>query len=645
MNRKNPIKFLDSYTTEDKDIFFGREKDTAKLYEKVSQSKVVLLYGLSGTGKTSLINCGLENCYEPGDRIFIYVRRGSNILHSIRQEISLEANSLIHPHASPVDAIETLYYDYLKPVTIIFDQFEELFISGSFDEIQEFIDAVAEILLSGLKVKIIFSMREEYLAHLDEFEEKIPLIYDHRYRLEKMRRSTLEDVITKMTEQSNYSLESENIPGQIIDNISDRKGNVELPYLQVYLDKLTRLAKKSKKDNRFTNMLVSEAGELQDVLGDFLDEQVDEIARKKIDKDYVNAVLKQMITPDGTKRQLVFTEFKVIGDRSQEELLEVLSELENSRIVKLDDGVYELSHDSLAQKVAEKRTAEEIQLIEVIKFIRNAYLSYRQTATVLDLKQLKFVQPFLPKLDLSDEEKKLLKVSQRKVRNRKIVMWIFGFATLIVLLGLGFLWQYNKYQSLKKEADAQMERAEYRDARTNYLRAIDTYIPNKKAAIEGLARTDSLLTLEPEFNKLINEGNGFFSLGINYYDLSFTRYNAAKNLNYNNVEADNVIDEKTTDAIGKYTELAKIENEEGHTDIAMAHLAKAFVLDRNDTIVIGRFENIVIEKSKNELSKASENISSNNEDVIPDLLDLLKMAGQKEMNQEKYNLIKSTINK
>ena len=54
---------------------------------------------------------------------------------------------------------------------------------------------------------------------------------------------------------------------------------------------------------------------------------------------------------------------------------------------------------------------------------------------------------------------------------------------------------------------------------------------------------------------------------------------------------------------------------------------------------------IVIEKSKNELSKASENISSNNEDVIPDLLDLLKMAGQKEMNQEKYNLIKSTINK
>ena len=60
MAHKNPIKFLDAYTKEDRDIFFGRDKDTDRLYDTVKRSRVVLLYGLSGTGKTSLVHCGLK---------------------------------------------------------------------------------------------------------------------------------------------------------------------------------------------------------------------------------------------------------------------------------------------------------------------------------------------------------------------------------------------------------------------------------------------------------------------------------------------------------------------------------------------------------------------------------------------------------
>ena len=63
----------------------------------------------------------------------------------------------------------------------------------------------------------------------------------------------------------------------------------------------------------------------------------------------------------------------------------------------------ELTHDSLAGKIAEKRTAEEIQLIEVVKFLRNASGSYRQTDTLLDKKQLKYVKPFLHLLNLSKD--------------------------------------------------------------------------------------------------------------------------------------------------------------------------------------------------------------------------------------------------
>ncbi|OQX76505.1 MAG: hypothetical protein B6D61_08685, partial [Bacteroidetes bacterium 4484_249] len=56
---RNPFKFLDSYTKEDKDIFFGRETELEEIYRKFYKSKILLVYGKSGTGKSSIINCGL----------------------------------------------------------------------------------------------------------------------------------------------------------------------------------------------------------------------------------------------------------------------------------------------------------------------------------------------------------------------------------------------------------------------------------------------------------------------------------------------------------------------------------------------------------------------------------------------------------
>ncbi|MEJ2596009.1 MAG: hypothetical protein P8100_13005, partial [bacterium] len=485
MSRRNPIKFLDSYTREDKDIFFGRDKDTAGLYEKVNKSKVVLLYGLSGTGKTSLIHCGLENKFEEGQRQFIYVRRGSNLNQTLQETITSLAGTLIHPNADITERLEILYFDYLKPITLVYDQFEELFISGSYDEKTEFINTVAKIVESGLKVKQIFSLREEYLAHMDEFEEKIPMIFDHRYRLEKMRRGTLEEVIDRIAETGGVKLEDESIPGMIIDNISDRKGNVELPYLQVYLDKLTRLAERSKNKQSFTVKLVEQAGELEDVLGDFLDEQITRIEGITGNREAINFILKQLITPDGTKRQVTLGQLKVHPSSSENQLREILKELELSRLVKLEDGIYELSHDSLAQMVAEKRTAEEIQLIEVIKFLRNAYNTFRQTDTLLDRKQLKYIQPFLQRLDLSEEEMVLIRKSRRKEHNRKVSLWAIGIALLLAILAGGWYWQFDRYRSIIREADTQFADAEYGDAKTNYMRALDIYVPGKEKARTG----------------------------------------------------------------------------------------------------------------------------------------------------------------
>ncbi len=303
MNDKNPFKFLDSYTKEDRDIYFGREKETEELYSKIRKSRLTLLYGLSGTGKTSLVQCGLANKFSDSDWFELYVRRSDNIMKSIRTAIDDHSETLIHPKTELSEALKIFYLDYFRPVYLLFDQFEELFISGSKEEQETFMSFIAEILMrEDLNVKIILVMREEYFTHLDKFEDKIPDIFNSRMRLERMSNDTLMHVVENISKKGGISIDNKTVVlQQIIDNIANENQQVELPYLQVYLDKLNNLVEKSK-DKALDINTVNKLGKLEDVLGDFLEEQVSEIEKDIKDKEMVWGILKMLITSEGTKQ-------------------------------------------------------------------------------------------------------------------------------------------------------------------------------------------------------------------------------------------------------------------------------------------------------------------------------------------------------
>jgi AAA+ ATPase superfamily predicted ATPase len=90
---KSPFKFLDSYTREDRGIFFGRDREISELYRRVFESKILLVYGVSGTGKSSLINCGLASGFDDSDWLPVNVRRGSNIIESLNEAFNKQAIS------------------------------------------------------------------------------------------------------------------------------------------------------------------------------------------------------------------------------------------------------------------------------------------------------------------------------------------------------------------------------------------------------------------------------------------------------------------------------------------------------------------------------------------------------------------------
>ncbi len=77
--KRYPFKFLDAYSKEDTGIFFGRDEEIEMLYEMIFQTSILLIYGASGTGKTSLIQCGLASKFQSHDWLALTIRRGSNI--------------------------------------------------------------------------------------------------------------------------------------------------------------------------------------------------------------------------------------------------------------------------------------------------------------------------------------------------------------------------------------------------------------------------------------------------------------------------------------------------------------------------------------------------------------------------------------
>jgi AAA+ ATPase superfamily predicted ATPase len=224
---KSPFKFLDAFELRDRDVFFGRDEETEQLYQMVNKNRLVLVYGQSGIGKTSLIQCGLAGRYDSTDWLPIFVRRGDDFNQSFSAAIKKILPDVIIPEIIGPDEIEAAFNKFLRPIYLIFDQLEELFILGSPEEQQKFIESICALHENDLPCRILFVIREEYLGALYDFEKIIPTLFDRRLRVEPMNASKVTDVLQQSFSRFNIQLvsPSHNIK-QIIENVSDKRAGV-----------------------------------------------------------------------------------------------------------------------------------------------------------------------------------------------------------------------------------------------------------------------------------------------------------------------------------------------------------------------------------------------------------------------------------
>ncbi len=490
MNKKYPFKFLDSYQKEDKDFFFGRKEEVNELYKMIFKTKIMLIYGTSGTGKTSLIQCGLANKFKTYDWLSLFIRRGGDLIGSLDRALCNEIDEPFNSEdqenftiTNLEEKIKKVYKGSFRPIYLIFDQFEELYVIGSKEEQRGFIKIIKEILSLDLPVTVIISIREEYLGYLYEFEKEVPQLLRKKLRVESMDKLKVRDVTNGINayQDSLVKIKQDQID-DITDEIFERvKGEensrtIQLPFLQVFLDKLYMNSTGDESHN--TEALLSmedldEIGDIGDVMQDFLESQVEEINKELNEKydvteDTVWSILSNFCTLEGTKEPISKKDLALRLHSTLDEKLvyESVDAFAKSRILRdiEDDDLYELWHDSLALKIVEKRSADDIKKLEIKRFIKsNAGLRVKANS-LLNEDELIYIGPYEDKIDseLTPDEKKFLKDSKVEIKrkknekNLKKRRWRYAYyflssSAIIFLLIMG----YNGQKKLEKSRATQ----------------------------------------------------------------------------------------------------------------------------------------------------------------------------------------------
>ncbi len=448
----SPFKFLDAYDLADRDVFFGRDKEVNELYQMVFKTPLLLLYGPSGTGKTSLVQCGLASRFDGPDWYPFFIRRQDDINQSLRAALAAPLQE--EAPESIVENVQYIYEDYLSTVYLIFDQFEELILLGSQEEKNTFLKYIQSLLTAQAPCRIILVMREEFIGRLYDFEQQIPTLFDFRLRVEPMNLARVKQVIQSSFQKFNIALEApaDDRLDEILGNLSAQQARIQLPYLQIYLDKLykddyvrTYGADKERGEElpplTFTGQEIAELGSIEKVLDAFLKEQEETLQAQletefpeQVPENTVRDLLDLFVSKEGTKIPITYEQEEHAGQKiihlktenlvtkppaiSDEILTQCLLELQSRRLLRIADNTLELAHDSLAALIDDNRSDDQRKINEAYQRLDSSFFEYKKTSEYLSRKQLISLESILPRLKLTPQINAFIQESQQAVEEK-----------------------------------------------------------------------------------------------------------------------------------------------------------------------------------------------------------------------------------
>jgi Ca-activated chloride channel homolog len=431
-----PFRGLDPYRFRDRPIFFERETETRSLLQLITIYRASLLYGESGSGKSSLINAGLipellENGFTPErirvqpivDSEFVVERiEGSSSSEFIPSALLKDTKRTTISTSSLLSTIKSLKSKQ-TPV-LIFDQFEEFHtLAGELNEDQqrgarEAQQNITKVLLSliqepGISVRSLLVFREDYLAKFDELFYLCPELPDRFLRLTPPTSEAIPEILrgpftTDRLLQPCWTREiSSELAERLEQHLRPTDGRVVISLAQVQV-----VALQLWRSNDPSHTLQTRG--VEGVVKEHLEGALAPFGR---DRKVAEALLTFLITKQGTRK--------------------VLLETDALEQAKREEGVRpEVASAVLNRLVLETRLVRR-------DFNRNAP-SYEIVS--------EFLVPWIRTLKIQR--------SARQARNRWLRWAVAIFAILVSVLGLIFYW---KYRTTTVEAQSRRLVAQYRE--------------------------------------------------------------------------------------------------------------------------------------------------------------------------------------
>ncbi len=356
---ESPYKGLASFEDSELDalLFFGREREIAAVAANVLASRLTVLYGPSGVGKSSLLGAGVA-------RRLRQLSGAPVVMHdSWAEDPTARLIASVHAECGELGATAGLV-DTVAAVAqqsgelhLLLDNFEEYIL---YHGLEGPLSATLPELLRrpGLRVNVLLALRDDALAELDEFAGRIPELFSNLLRLDRLdREAGKAAILGPLARYSELAGEQFTAEDALVDAVLDEASTdsgVEAPYLQLVLERLwEREREAGSRELRLSTLRA--IGGARAVVREHVRGALERLP--VAEQEAAARVVRQLVTPSGRKVSHEPSDLAEYADVEDAELRRLLERLGRERIVRGVNGMqgaptrYEIFHDVLGPPI------------------------------------------------------------------------------------------------------------------------------------------------------------------------------------------------------------------------------------------------------------------------------------------------------
>lgn len=384
----NPFPGLRPFSMQESHLFFGREQQTEDILHKITSNRFVAVLGASGSGKSSLMYCGVIPTLYGGFLSqksskwkVVTTYPGNKPIENLAKAIAdlnkktLKPEDVYYNEAITfsilrsssrglIEAVKQLRRPKGENLLIMVDQFEELFrfkqrrheadtVNESFAFVKLLTEAVKQ---NETPIYVALTMRSDFIGDCSEFQELTAMINQSYYLVPQMSREDMAKAVMGPVSVGGGDI-SEGLVSRLLNDIGDNPD--QLPILQHAMMRTWEYWIKNRVgDEPMSESHYDAVGRMEKALSEHANEAYDELSSrgKEICENIFKSITEKGTDNRGVRRPTRVSELAAIANAEVSEVIKVVDVFRQkgrsflsppAGIQINEDSIIDISHESL----------------------------------------------------------------------------------------------------------------------------------------------------------------------------------------------------------------------------------------------------------------------------------------------------------